>query len=89
MSDIIGVAIQFIWNILKSYVINFALHIILFNLGLGLLLVLTLGKFPTPIHLERDRNKFLVYAVGFLVLAASLAIYNNWLIPIHGQQPGY
>jgi hypothetical protein len=51
---------------------------VLFNLGRAFLLLVTLGKYPRGIKLEKDVN--LISGVGVGVLLAvwtSIAIYNN------------
>ncbi len=66
-----GVIRWFLWEII--------FHIVLFNLGRVVLLIVTYGRYPKGQSLENDINK--ISWVGVLVLFLvwiSIALFNNY-----------
>ncbi len=79
MDSIIETIFEFVVGVLKFILWYILWCIVLFNLGRAFLLLVTLGKYPRGIKLEKDVN--LISGVGVGVLFAvwsSIAIYNNW-----------
>jgi len=66
-------------SIVRWLLWNLLFEIILFNLGRGILLLVTIGNYPRGEKLERDETYISLAGVGVVVIVwVSIALYNNW-----------
>jgi hypothetical protein len=78
MDDLVESIVTGIWKFIKFVIYIVIVNIVLFNLGRFTLLIVTAGKYPRYMHLEKDYNK--ICWVGFILILTAwvtLAIYNN------------
>jgi hypothetical protein len=71
-------AAKIVGSIVRYFVVEVIFDFVLFQVGRGALLVVTLGRYPTRADCERSRGG--VQCAGFLtfvIIWLAIAVYNN------------
>ena len=79
MEEIAEGLFQGIIGILRWVVFELIIHIVLFNLGRVVLLLVTLGRYPRGKLTEKDEG--IIALLGIFVIVAvwcAIALYNNY-----------
>jgi len=79
MDFIIEIILRPILAMIGYVVWDIIFLIILFNIGRAFLLIVSLGKYPRGVYLEKHRDRIAGVGFSMIVLAwSSIAIYNNF-----------
>ena len=78
MEDVVLAIIKVLASAIRWILWEILIQIVIFNLGRGVLLGITLGRYPRGKDLENDFNVVLLSGVGALVcLWVAVAFINN------------